>query len=40
VLVREGQAPRRLGQGEEVLLHDGDVAEVGDGIALRFAGML
>ncbi len=36
VLVREGQAPRRLAQGEMAILLDGDIAELGDGISLRF----
>ena len=36
VLVREGQSPRRLAQGEMAILLDGDIAEVGDGISLRF----
>ena len=36
VLVREGQPPRRLAQGEMAILLDGDIAEVGDGISLRF----
>ncbi|MEO5994010.1 MAG: FHA domain-containing protein [Arthrobacter sp.] len=36
VLVREGQPPRRLAQGEMAIVLDGDIAEVGDGISLRF----
>ncbi|KQN86241.1 hypothetical protein ASE96_15405 [Arthrobacter sp. Leaf69] len=36
VLVREGQPPRRLAQGEMAILLDGDIAEVGDGVSLRF----
>lgn len=36
MLVREGQPPRRLAQGEMAILLDGDIAEVGDGISLRF----
>lgn len=36
VLVRDGQSPRRLAQGEMAILLDGDIAEVGDGISLRF----
>ncbi|WP_160318871.1 FHA domain-containing protein [Arthrobacter sp. ERGS1:01] len=40
VLVRAGQAPRRLGQGEEAMLLDGDVAELGDGVSLLFEGLL
>ena len=39
VLVREGREPRRLGRGEEVLLLDGDVAELGGGVSLRFVGL-
>lgn len=40
VLVREGQAPRRLGQGEEAILINGDIAELGDGVSLLFDGLL
>jgi hypothetical protein len=40
VLLREGHAPRRLGQGESVLVLDGDIADLGDGISLRFEGVL
>lgn len=36
VLVREGQPPRRLAQNEMAILLDGDIAELGDGISLRF----
>ncbi|MBT2514097.1 FHA domain-containing protein [Arthrobacter sp. ISL-30] len=36
VLVREGQAPRRLAQSEMAILLDGDIAELGDGVSLRF----
>ncbi|MHC6175830.1 FHA domain-containing protein [Glutamicibacter sp. X7] len=36
VLLREGQAPRRLGKAESVLLLSGDVADLGDGVSLRF----
>jgi len=36
VLVREGQAPRRLAQNEMAILLDGDIAELGDNISLRF----
>lgn len=36
VLVREGQAPRRLAQGELAILLDGDIADLGDGVSLRF----
>lgn len=39
VLVREGQPPRRLAQGEEALLVAGDIAELGDGISLLFEGL-
>ncbi|MEE1620004.1 FHA domain-containing protein [Zafaria sp. Z1313] len=40
VLVRPGQAPQRLGKGESVMLLDGDVADLGDGVSLRFEGLL
>jgi len=40
VLVREGQAPRRLGEGEEAILLNGDIAELGDGVSLLFDGLL
>lgn len=40
VLVREGQAPRRLSQGEQAILLNGDIAELGDGISLLFDGLL
>jgi hypothetical protein len=36
VLIREGAAPRRLGQGESVMVLDGDIADLGDGVSLRF----
>ncbi|QNE14041.1 FHA domain-containing protein [Pseudarthrobacter sp. NBSH8] len=36
VLVRDGQQPRRLAQNEMAILLDGDVAELGDDISLRF----
>lgn len=36
VLVREGQSPRRLAQNEMAILLDGDIAELGDNISLRF----
>ncbi|WP_407709295.1 FHA domain-containing protein [Arthrobacter nitrophenolicus] len=36
VLVREGQPPRRLAQNEMAILLDGDIAELGDNISLRF----
>ena len=40
VLVREGQAPWRLAQGEQAILRNGDVAELGDGVSLLFEGFL
>ncbi len=40
VLIREGQAPRRLGQGESIMVLDGDIADLGDGVSLRFEGLL
>ncbi|MDJ0317091.1 FHA domain-containing protein [Arthrobacter antibioticus] len=40
VLVREGAAPRRLSQGEEAILLNGDIAELGDGVSLLFDGLL
>ena len=40
VLIREGQAPRRLAQNEMVILLDGDIAELGDNISLRFEEIL
>ncbi|GGI84678.1 FHA domain-containing protein [Pseudarthrobacter scleromae] len=36
VLVREGQSPRRLAQNEMAILLEGDIAELGDNISLRF----
>jgi len=36
VLVRDGQPPRRLAQNEMAILLDGDIAELGDSISLRF----
>lgn len=36
VLVREGQQPRRLAQNEMAIVLDGDIAELGDDISLRF----
>ena len=36
VLVRGGQPPRRLAQNEMAILLDGDIAELGDNISLRF----
>jgi hypothetical protein len=40
VLVREGQPPRRLAQGEMAILLDGDIAELGDDVSLRFEEIL
>ncbi len=40
MLIREGQPPRRLGQGESMILFDGDVADLGDGVSLRFEDLL
>jgi hypothetical protein len=40
VLVREGQQPRRLAQNEMAILLDGDIAELGDDISLRFEEIL
>lgn len=40
VLVREGQPPRRLAQSEMAILLDGDIAELGDDISLRFEEIL
>ncbi|MBB6403506.1 FHA domain-containing protein [Arthrobacter sp. AZCC_0090] len=39
-LIREGQAPRRLAQNEMAILLDGDIAELGDNISLRFEEIL
>ncbi|MCQ1947901.1 FHA domain-containing protein [Arthrobacter sp. zg-Y1116] len=39
VLVREGQLPHRLGQGEGVIVLDGDTAELGDDVWIRFEGL-
>ena len=39
VLIRDGALPRRLAQGETAILLDGDVAELGDGVTLRFEGL-
>lgn len=39
VLVREGQPPRRLGQGEQAMLLNGDIAELGEDVSLRFEGL-
>lgn len=40
VLVREGQPPRRLAQNEMAIVLDGDVAELGDDVSLRFEEIL
>jgi hypothetical protein len=40
VLIREGQQPRRLAQNEMAILLDGDIAELGDDISLRFEEIL
>ncbi|PYI38307.1 hypothetical protein CVS30_11300 [Arthrobacter psychrolactophilus] len=40
VLIREGAEAYRLGQGEEVTLENGDIAELGDGVSLLFEGLL
>ncbi|GAB3538379.1 hypothetical protein GCM10027403_24660 [Arthrobacter tecti] len=39
VLIRSGHPPRRLGEGETAFLLDGDVAQLGDEIFLRFEGL-
>ena len=39
VLIRAGQPPRRLGESETAFLLDGDVAQLGDDIFLRFEGL-
>ena len=39
VLIRSGQPPRRLGESENAFLLDGDVAQLGDDIFLRFEGL-
>ena len=39
VLIRAGQPPRRLGEGESAFLLDGDVAQLGDDVFLRFEGL-
>ncbi|MBD8043030.1 FHA domain-containing protein [Arthrobacter sp. Sa2BUA2] len=39
VLIREGQLPRRLAQGEAAILLDGDTAELGDNVSIRFEGL-
>ncbi|MFE9231777.1 MULTISPECIES: FHA domain-containing protein [Cellulosimicrobium] len=38
-LLRGGQPPRRLHPSEPVLVVDGDVADLGDGVTLRFEGI-
>ncbi|WP_248761884.1 FHA domain-containing protein [Pseudarthrobacter sp. SSS035] len=40
VLVRAGQPPRRLAQNEMAILLDGDIAELGDDVSLRFEEIL
>ncbi|WP_417234478.1 FHA domain-containing protein [Arthrobacter sp.] len=40
MLVRSGMPPRRLGQGEKLMLLDGDIADLGDGVSLKFEGLL
>jgi len=40
MLIRDGQPPRRLGQGESMILFDGDIADLGDGVSLRFEDLL
>jgi FHA domain-containing protein len=40
VLIREGQPPRRLAQNEMAIVLDGDVAELGDDVSLRFEEIL
>jgi hypothetical protein len=40
LLVREGQPPRRLAQNEMAILLDGDIAELGDDVSLRFEEIL
>lgn len=40
LLVRPGQSPRRLGRRESLMLLDGDIADLGDGVSLRFEGLL
>ncbi len=36
VLIRVGQPPRRLGEGEMAILLDGDIAQLGQDVSLRF----
>ncbi|WP_314192780.1 hypothetical protein [uncultured Arthrobacter sp.] len=40
VLIREGQPPRRLAQKEMAIILDGDIAELGDDVSLRFEEIL
>lgn len=40
VLVRVGQPPRRLAQNEMAIVLDGDIAELGDDVSLRFEEIL
>jgi hypothetical protein len=40
VLIREGQPPRRLAQNEMAIILDGDIAELGDDVSLRFEEIL
>ncbi|MBT2520523.1 FHA domain-containing protein [Arthrobacter sp. ISL-28] len=40
VLVREGQPPRRLAQNEMAIVLDGDIAQLGDDVSLRFEEIL
>ncbi|MDP9693539.1 UNVERIFIED_ORG: hypothetical protein J2X79_001087 [Arthrobacter globiformis] len=40
LLVREGQPPRRLAQNEMAIVLDGDIAELGDDVSLRFEEIL
>lgn len=35
-LIRPGQSPRRLGPGEQTMLLDGDTAEIGDNVSIKF----
>ncbi|WP_353711686.1 hypothetical protein [Arthrobacter sp. K5] len=40
VLIREGQPPLRLAQNEMAIILDGDIAELGDDVSLRFEEIL
>lgn len=40
VLIRPGQPPRRLGQGDSALVLDGDIADLGDDVSIRFEGII